>query len=72
MLYDFRMDYRIIDMDSYPRKKHFEHFSSLAFPYLGLTDDIDITELRKGTEREGTPALPYATLYSWKGDRKDS
>ena len=29
------MPYRVIDMESYPRKAHFDYFRSLAYPYVG-------------------------------------
>lgn len=39
------MNYKYIDMETYKRKSHFEYFSSLAYPYVGLTVNVDITEL---------------------------
>lgn len=38
------MAYRIIDMNAYVRRDHFNYFRSLAYPYVGLTVDIDVTE----------------------------
>ena len=32
-----------IDMETYPRRSHFEFFRSLAFPYTGLTANVDVT-----------------------------
>lgn len=37
--------YRLIDMESYPRKEHFAYFRTLANPYVGITVDVDVTEL---------------------------
>lgn len=37
-------NYHIIDMENYPRRNHFEYFSSLAYPYVGLTVNVDITD----------------------------
>lgn len=34
-----------IDLDQYPRRKHLEYFSSLQYPYVGVTSDVDVTEL---------------------------
>jgi chloramphenicol O-acetyltransferase type A len=39
------MEIRNIDMDSYPRKSHFEYFRNMAYPYVGITSNIDITDL---------------------------
>ena len=39
------MHYRYLDMETYKRKDHFLYFNSLAFPYVGLTANVDITEL---------------------------
>ena len=47
------MEYKVIDMETYPRRDQFELFSSYAYPYMGLTVNVDITEfLRKVKERE--------------------
>ncbi|SHJ09068.1 CatA-like O-acetyltransferase [Parasporobacterium paucivorans] len=39
------MKIKRLDMDSYPRIKHFEYFRSLHNPYAGVTANVDITEL---------------------------
>ena len=31
---------RYIDMENYPRRTHFEYFSSLAYPYVGFTVNV--------------------------------
>ena len=38
------MDYKKITMEDYPRKDHFAYFSKLAYPYMGTTAEVDITE----------------------------
>ncbi|NLU23205.1 MAG: chloramphenicol acetyltransferase [Clostridiales bacterium] len=38
------MNYTTLNMDSYPRKDHFAYFSTLAFPYVGITVNVDITD----------------------------
>ena len=51
-----------IDMDAYPRKSHFEYFNSLAYPYVGLTANVDVTNvLRFAKEKGGSSFL--AVLY---------
>lgn len=37
------MDYVYLDMERYPRKEHFEYFSALGYPYVGVTVQVDIT-----------------------------
>ena len=49
------MRYRYLEMESYKRKGHFEYFNSMAYPYVGLTVDTDITGLLKTIRREGLP-----------------
>lgn len=41
------MNYKIIDLDSYNRKSHFEFFNSLENPYVGFTVNVDVTELKE-------------------------
>ncbi len=36
---------RYIDLDTYPRRSHYEYFKSLAYPYVGMTANVDATEL---------------------------
>lgn len=49
------MDYKYVDMDAYKRKAHFEYFNSLAYPYVGVTVNVDITELREAVSRKRLP-----------------
>lgn len=39
------MDYTPIDLRQYPRRRHFEYFKSLPYPYVGVTNSVDVTEL---------------------------
>jgi len=34
-----------IDMATYLRRDHFEHFYGMAYPYVGVTVDVDVTDL---------------------------
>ena len=38
------MAFRWLDMDNFPRRAHFEYFSGLAYPYVGTTANVDITD----------------------------
>jgi chloramphenicol O-acetyltransferase type A len=37
-------DFRMLDMDSYPRREHFEYFRGMRYPYVGTTVEVDITQ----------------------------
>ena len=39
------MDFIEIDLETFPRRNHFEHFRSMQYPYVGVTNDVDVTEL---------------------------
>lgn len=50
------MQVTYLDMDTYKRKSHFAYFTSLAYPYVGTTVNVDITEL---LEKRKTYQLPF-------------
>ena len=35
----------VIDMAQYARRRHFDYFRSLPYPYVGVTVDMDVTDL---------------------------
>ncbi|MGN1344941.1 MAG: CatA-like O-acetyltransferase [Traorella sp.] len=39
------MSFKEIDLEHYPRREHFEYFSSLQYPYVGITNNVDVSEL---------------------------
>ena len=39
------MSFIRIDLDKYDRRRHFEYFSSLQYPYVGITNNVDVSEL---------------------------
>ncbi len=49
------MNYKYVDMDAYKRKEHFEYFNSLAYPYVGVTVNADITELLEKLRKKEFP-----------------
>lgn len=49
------MAYQWLDMERFPRREHFEYFSSLAYPYVGTTANVDITEVLQKIKREKLP-----------------
>lgn len=42
-----------IDMDSYKRRAHFDYFRGLAYPYVGMTVNVDITDWLAKNEQSG-------------------
>ena len=49
------MDYKYLNMETYKRKNHFEYFNSLAYPYVGLTVNVYITDLMKTIKAKKLP-----------------
>lgn len=49
------MNYKHLDMENYKRKTHFEYFSSLSYPYVGLTANVDITDFIKAVKLKKLP-----------------
>lgn len=47
------MAHRSIDMDKYPRRAHFDYFRTLAYPYVGVTANVDVTELVRFCRQRG-------------------
>jgi len=43
----------MIDMNTYPRRAHFDYFRSLAYPYVGVTAEVEITAFRRITKEKG-------------------
>lgn len=39
------MNYQYLDMEHYRRKSHFAYFCGLAYPYVGITAEVEITDL---------------------------
>lgn len=49
------MGYQYLDMKEYKRKDHFEYFRNLAYPYVGITANVDITDLLCKMKSESLP-----------------
>lgn len=47
------MAYRIIDMQTDPRRAHFDYFRTLAYPYAGVTQMVDVTALAEACRGRG-------------------
>ena len=44
-----------LDMEKYPRKEHFRYFIKMAYPYVGITVNVDITNWTKKRKEAGNP-----------------
>lgn len=54
---------KIIDLTTYPRRSHYEYFKSLAYPYVGMTANVDVTNLLAAAKRRGRSSF-MACLYA--------
>ncbi len=58
---------KIIDLETYSRRSHYEYFKSLAYPYVGLSANVDVTNLLAAAKKRGKSsflACLYATLVA--------
>ena len=44
---------RIIDLETFPRRSHYEFFKSYAYPYMGITANVDVTNLIAAAKSRG-------------------
>ena len=44
---------KYIDLTTYPRRSHYEFFKSYAYPYMGITANVDVTELVNYAKAKG-------------------
>ena len=54
---------KIIDLETYPRRSHFEYFGRMAFPYVGLTANVDVTNLIRFAKNHGGSSF-HAVLWA--------
>lgn len=52
-----------IDLETWPRKEHFQFFSGLSFPFYNITSTLDITPLYHYAKAHGL-SLYYALIYA--------
>ena len=60
------MEYRIIPMETYPRRAHFAYFSTMAQPYAGVTVSVEITHFLESVQEKGSPFF-LSFLYCVSG-----
>lgn len=56
----------VINMDTYPRKAHFDYFRTMAYPYVGVTANVDVTAFLPAV-KAAKQSFFLATLYSVMG-----
>lgn len=49
------MSYRTLDMAAYKRRRHFEYFCAMAYPYMGVTVNVDVTDFVRAVKASGLP-----------------
>lgn len=52
-----------IDLETYPRRSHFEFFKSYAYPYVGMTAQMEVTNLVAAAKDRGGSSF-LACLYA--------
>jgi len=50
---------KIIDIQNWKRKEHFEFFSKMASPYFGITTEVDCTQAYINAKANGYSFFPY-------------
>ena len=51
---------KIIDLETFPRRSHYEFFKSYAYPYMGMTANVDVTNLYDTAKKiGGSPFLAF-------------
>lgn len=48
---------KIIDLETYPRRTHYEFFRQMAYPYVGFTVDVEVTRLVAYAKEKGGSAF---------------
>lgn len=44
---------KYIDLETYPRRSHYEFFKAMAYPYVGMTANVDVTNVLKAAKTHG-------------------
>ncbi|MEF9478306.1 CatA-like O-acetyltransferase [Chryseobacterium sp. 1B4] len=56
---------KIVDIDNWNRKEHFEFFSNMASPYFGFTTEVDCTKAYETAKEKGYSFLPTIFISLW-------
>ena len=49
------MEYKSIDLSSYPRREHFAHFRDMQYPFVTLTAQVEVTDWLRCLKEAGYP-----------------
>ena len=49
------INYKIININDFPRRDHLEYFMSMEQPHVNITVEVDVTDWQKFCKREGVP-----------------
>ena len=60
------MSIKTLDLSQYPRRDHFQYFQTLAYPYLGVTCEVDITDFYHFVKEK---KLPMFLTLLWCASR---
>ena len=60
---NIHMNYTYIDMENYPRRAHFSYFTGMAYPYAGVTVNVDITDWLAAVKKQNRPFF-HSFLYA--------
>ena len=58
------MEYRIIPMETYPRRAHFAYFSTMAQPYAGVTVSVEITHFLESVQERAALSSSLSSTAS--------
>ncbi|MEO1365798.1 MAG: CatA-like O-acetyltransferase, partial [Acidobacteriota bacterium] len=52
-----------LDIDSWPRRRHFAFFLDFELPFFNLCADVDVTRMLEQCRRPGGPSFAVAAFY---------
>jgi chloramphenicol O-acetyltransferase type A len=53
----------VIDLETWPRRKHFAMYAAMAFPHFGLCANVDISRFQPWARQQGLP-FTVAVVYA--------
>ena len=59
-------DFVAIDLEQYARRKHFDYFKTMGYPYVGVTCNVDITDFLSGVKAK---SFPFFLSFLWRAAR---
>jgi hypothetical protein len=62
--------FRRLDPAADPRRAHFEYFRAMAYPYVGVTCEVDVTDFAAAVRAAGAVLLPELSLARGAGRQR--